>query len=728
MTRFVTLLLLYSLGRILYGQSHWENLVKADQPWRYFIGDTEPPATWMNADFDDSSWNLARGSFGFGDEDDTTLLSIQHSLYIRLSFTITDKSIIDSLLLEIDYDDAFVTYLNGTPVARSFNVDTNYPPFDYTPAINQEATMYLGGQPARMAVPLDQLLEGENLISIQGINVNPTSSDFSLAPFLQVRLDAAGIVYSEVPDWFRDPDAPLESNLPLIVITTENGQVIPDEPKITAHMGIVNNESGLNSSAGPFNDYDGKIGIELRGASSQSYAKKGYGLETRLENGENNNVGLLGMPPENDWVLHGPYSDKSLIRNVLAYHFAAAMGQYAPRTRLCELLINGSYSGVYVLTEKIKRDTFRLDVGRLTPDELTGRDVTGGYIFKLDKGEFGDNYWVSPYPSIGENDIRILYDYPDPDEMPSEQKDYIRNFVTAFEDALAGNQFNEPVYGYKPYIDVQSFIDYYLAQELAKNVDGFRISTFLHKDKDKKDRVSPIKAGPVWDFNFGFANADYYDASIPSGWQSTHPADYWSTPFWWERLKKDPAYFNRMVDSWKSYRKSILSDEIVTEVIDSLTTLLADAQKRNFEAFPVLDQYVWANNYVGGSYENEIAYLKNWFTERMEWMDGQLSGYIYPSAVEGPDLAVMELQVFPNPVGHEFSISLTLDRPASLQLEISNMLAQRMHRSDHELMSGLQVLTFGPDVVNSAMPRAGIYFLNLYVDGKLAARRKLVKQ
>ena len=731
MHKIFTLFLFSFIGTILGAQVHWETMVKADHDWNYFIGDSEPSAGWYSNGFDDSSWQTAKGSFGFGDGDDTTILSISYSLYIRHTFTIADKSIIDSLILDIDYDDAFVVYLNGSMVSRSFNVLTDFPPYNYTPTIDQEAAMYMGGQPSRIVIPESHLLDGANIVAIQGINVNPTSSDFSLAPFLQVKIDAPGITFEEVPDWFRDPDAPFESNLPIVVITTENGQAIPDEPKITAHMGIIDNESGNNEHPGTFNDYDGKIGIELRGASSQGYAKKGYGLETRLENGENNNVSLLGMPVENDWVLHGPYSDKSLIRNILAYHFSAAMGQYAPRTRLCELFINDSYSGVYVLMEKIKRDTFRLDIGKLEAHEVSGRDVTGGYIFKLDKQDEGEEFWVSPYPAIDGNDIRIIYHYPKSEVIATEQKAYIENFVTDFENALAGDRFYDPVLGYKPYIDMQSFIDFFLVNELAKNVDGYRISTYLHKDKDKLDKVSPIKAGPVWDFNFGFGNADYYDASVTSGWQCEYmlPNDYWSNPFWWIKLRKDPDFFNQMVSSWKGYRSGILSDMRVEHVIDSLTTMLADAQQRNFEAFPVLDQYVWANNYVGGTYENEITYLKGWISDRMDWMDIKLDGYMYPYSVDNfTDPEGLNLQVFPNPVENEFRIALDLDWGSSLQIEVVNVLAQTTYRADFDLAYGSQTVYFGDDVVSQAMPQSGIYILNLHVDGIFVGTRKIVKQ
>ena len=222
-------------------QPHWETMVKANDNWNYYIGNSQVSAGWYTGGFDDSSWNTAKGSFGFGDGDDTTELNIQYSLYIRHEFSISDRSLIDSLILDIDYDDAYVAYLNGTVVSRSFNVVTDFPPYNYTPTIDQEATLYTGGQPSRVALPKNLLLNGENVIAIQGINVNPTSSDFSLAPFLQVKIDAASTVYHELPDWFVDPDAVFESNLPILVIETDNGAAIPDEPKIMAHMGIIDN-------------------------------------------------------------------------------------------------------------------------------------------------------------------------------------------------------------------------------------------------------------------------------------------------------------------------------------------------------------------------------------------------------------------------------------------------------------------------------------------------------
>lgn len=133
-----------------------------------------------------------------------------------------------------------------------------------------------------------------------------------------------------------------ESNLPIIHIDTR-GKSIPDEPKIMVKMKVINHSGGGNKLFDTDYEYNAWAGIEIRGSSSQMFEKKNYGLETRDEAGNNLNVSLLGMPEENDWMLHGPFSDKSLMRNALAYHLANGTGRWSPRTRYCELYINDDY-------------------------------------------------------------------------------------------------------------------------------------------------------------------------------------------------------------------------------------------------------------------------------------------------------------------------------------------------------------------------------------------------
>ena len=176
-----------------------------------------------------------------------------------------------------------------------------------------------------------------------------------------------------------------------------------------------------------------KIGIEIRGSSSQMFPKKQFAIETQDNNGNNNNVSILGLPPENDWILYAPYSDKSLIRNYLAYKLARDMGRYSSRTRFCELLVNGDYKGLYIIMEKIKRDDNRIDISKLETDETSGDDLTGGYIIKIDKwsGENNDG-WFADLPDEPYTGFYYLYHYPKPDEIVLEQEEYIRAYTVSY--------------------------------------------------------------------------------------------------------------------------------------------------------------------------------------------------------------------------------------------------------------------------------------------------------
>src|SRR4030042_1141684 len=403
------------------------------------------------------------------------------------------------------------------------------------------------------------------------------------------------------------------SNLPVIVIQT-GGQVIPEDVRITAQMGVINNSGSRNYFSGAFNEFDGTISIEVRGSSSAWLSdKKSYSFETRNDTNGNLNIPLLGLPEENDWVLVGEYSDKTLIRNALAYEFSRRMGRYAGRTRFCELMLNDDYRGIYMLTEKVKRDKNRLDIATLNADELSGDDLTGGYIIRIDRP---DEYWISPYRSPGANkDILISYYYPKGTTMPEVQKDYIKSYVTQFENALYGASFQDPVTGYLPYVDLSSFVDYFILQEVSKNIDAYRLSTFMHKDKDGNG--GKLAMGPLWDINLGFGNANYYSGEQTYGWvvNSIDPNDSFQMPFWWSKFMQDSRFNNTLKIRWTQLRNSVLSDVSVNGIIDSLYYHLEESQVRNFERWPILDQWIWPNAYVGGTYYDEIWYLNSWIID-----------------------------------------------------------------------------------------------------------------
>ena len=427
--------------------------------------------------------------------------------------------------------------------------------------------------------------------------------------------------YSTIPD--EKPDIKPEDKLPVVTINT-NGGVIVDEPKIKAKMDIFIVHTP---------EYQGNIGIEIRGASSQMFPKKSYGLETRDANDEDLEVSIFGFPEEEDWILYAPYSDKSLMRNFLIYDLSRDMDRYASRCKFVDLEINGEYKGVYVFMEKLKRDKGRIDINKLKKDENSGEDLTGGYILKIDKisgNNLGDGYndqnsftsKYKPLHSSNGQEIRYLYDYPKAEKITTQQKDYIKEYVNNFEDALASDDFTDPEKGYRAYIDVDSFIDFFLLNEVSHNVDGFRLSTYMHKDKNGK-----LKMGPIWDFNLAFGNANYCGGGDTDSWayqfNSRCPNDFWAVPFWWERFLQDPEFVSRLKARWAELRGNVLSDASILNKIDDYETLLnkSGSVDENFKVWQILGVYVWPNNYVGKTYQEELNYLQEWIKSRLTWMD-----------------------------------------------------------------------------------------------------------
>ncbi len=614
---------------VILSQDHWETAVYAADEWAYLIPESELPSDWNTIGFDDSGWSTGPGGFGYGDEDDGTEIEPALSVYMRRNFTVTNMDDLISAFLHADYDDGFVAYLNGTEIGRSNNLGDpgTFVPYDVTTSTDHEAQLYWGGYPEAYTLDSQQLASlltaGENVLAVQAHNVGITSSDMSSNFFLSFGIADESTYYGSPPDWFESPFVFNESNLPIVVIDTD-GQEILDDPRIVVHMGIIDNDSAINNIDDPFNGYDGLISIEIRGSSSQMFPKKQYALETQDIDGENLNVSILGMPEENDWILHAPYSDKSLLRNFLAYELARDMGRYASRTRFCELVINGDYKGLYIFMEKIKRDNNRVDISKLNPDETTGDDLTGGYIVKVDKwdGENNDGWWsASPLPEY--DGTWYQYHYPKPDDIVDEQKDYINNYITDFELLLASEAYNDPDAGYYDQVNLESFIDVSLMSEISKNVDAYRLSAYMYKDKDSED--GRLTMGPIWDYNLAFGNADYYDGWDPAGWQLDVElgGDPFKIPFWWYRIWDDETFRDAFNQRWQELRQTVFSEEYIMNIIDSTIAVIDEAQVRNFQRWPILDEYVWPNAYVGGSYENEIDYLTDWITDRLEWIDEQ---------------------------------------------------------------------------------------------------------
>ncbi|MFN3588667.1 MAG: CotH kinase family protein [Spirosomataceae bacterium] len=414
-----------------------------------------------------------------------------------------------------------------------------------------------------------------------------------------------------------------ESTLPQIKVNTNN-QPIPDDPKIKASLQI----SQLGEIL-----YEGGIGIEIRGQSSQMFPKKQYGFETRDVEGEGIDVALLDFPAEEDWIFHAPYSDKTLMRNALMYDLSRAIGRYASRVQFVDFYLNGNYDGLYLLMEKLKRDKNRIDLNNLKPDENEGADLTGGYILKIDKelsyteiNSFKSA--ITPPGAMSGQSIRFLFEDPKPDEITAQQRTYITDYVSKFEKVLMSDSFANPDSGYSTLIDIPSFVDFFLLTELSNNVDGYRLSTYLTKDKNKK-----LAMGPIWDFNLAFGNANYCQGSATDVWaykfNERCPTDFWLVPFWWSKLLQDAQFRALVKKRWGELRVDAFSEAQITNRLDTYQKLLDDAGslQRNFARWPVLGTYVWPNEFIGKTHKEELDYMKSWISKRLTWLDGQIGAF-----------------------------------------------------------------------------------------------------
>ncbi len=504
----------------------------------------------------------------------------------------------------------------------------------------------------------------------------------------------------------------MSSDLPIMIIDTEGAEDIPDEPKIAAHMKLISKGAGQkNLVTDDGNIYDGRISIEIRGSSSaQLFPKKGYGFETQLEDGSNNNIELLGMPAENDWVLHGPYSDKSLMRNALAYIFAGEIMDYAPRVRHLEMVINGEYQGIYLLTEKIKRDKNRVDISKLTPEDTSGDQLTGGFIVKVDKFTGNSTGWPSSFPySVGSGSHLYIYHDPKFEELAPVQREYIEDFIFDFESVMDSPDFKDSLSGYSQWIDEDTFIEGYFINEISKNVDAYRLSTYLYKDRDSID--SRLKFGPVWDFNLAFGNADYCEGGSFRGWShefnNVCPGDGYKIPFYWEKLLDDERIIKKIQTRWTDLRQNKFSNINLCQKVDSLALLLDESQERNFNKWGTLGEYIWPNGAVQYTYEQEVSYLKNWLINRAQWMDISIDQLLNSS----PSFT-QKFVLYPNPTANtiNFDIPLTTNKTYTLKLfDLSGQLVMNRQLRIENLSNKITDI----DVKGLA---AGSYIYSLLLD------------
>ncbi|QQR85861.1 MAG: CotH kinase family protein [Flavobacteriales bacterium] len=500
------------------------------------------------------------------------------------------------------------------------------------------------------------------------------------------------------------------SEIPIVLINTL-GQAIPNEPKIDALMEIKYNGPGaITYLTDPANVYDGHIGIEVRGASSSGYPQRPFAVETRDAFGADLNVPLLDMPAESDWVLLSNYNDRSLMRNQVAFHLFDGMGQYAPRTHLCEVLIDSLYRGIYLFGEKIKRDGGRVDIAKLTDIDNAGDELTGGYILQQNywdnSNSFESNYSPIDHPGF---DVHFVYEYPKPDEITPQQRTYIADYVDSLETALYDAGFADATNGYRRYLDTKSFIDYFLVNEVARSNDGFKKSVFWHKDKYSNG--GKLKAGPVWDFDWAWkdiASCPIFEATDGSGWAHLINdcfTDNYSCG-WYVRMLQDTTFTRELQCAYLDYRTTVLDTANIFHYIDSVAARVQNAQQRHFQKWPILGISGPAPevNPVATTYAAEIDTLKAWIMRRLDWLDANMPGLCDGTALpEAVYYVPMDVLVDPEARTIRFIGSHTGDGKALLVLH--DMLGRDLVRV---------VLPAGAVDATLHVPASGVYGYSLW--------------
>lgn len=439
-----------------------------------------------------------------------------------------------------------------------------------------------------------------------------------------------------------------QRELPIFQITTES-EVRP-EPKVSAELTVLSGDRKV---------LENNIEIEYRGSTSYRLSdKKSYGFTTVGPQGSPRDISILGLPEETDWILMGhvyrntsptetTIFDPSLMHHFLGYEWARDLGLYASRTKWVELEINGDYQGVYLLMEKLKASTWRIDVSQAEGED--GLSLTGGYILKIDKTSgsetsanqpisYYDNNWADDARYTPSNSFRsaydihgelldiepfgppyhpdqyletyFLYEHPAAGEMNYAQRTYIANYIRSFEDALAQGS---PTY--TNYIDLESFANFFILNELAGNVDAYRISTFLHKPRGGK-----LRMGPIWDLNIGFGRQGRVPQSDWIAHYNTYVSqDAWSVPFWWPALLEDEQFRQTTKSLWETYRLGPLSTEAVLAKVQETETLLTStgAYVRNYGR--------WSPQQGEIDYLGAIDYLESYLRNRLAWMDAQIA-------------------------------------------------------------------------------------------------------
>jgi spore coat protein CotH len=380
------------------------------------------------------------------------------------------------------------------------------------------------------------------------------------------------------------------TGLPIFHITSEAPVVSKDD--------YVNGSLTINTNS-QFEEETGTFPLEIKGRGNSTWGlpKKPYRLKLKSK------AKILGLDAAKNWVLLANYSDKTLMRTSFAFELGKQIGaDFTPDGIPVEVVLNGQHLGSYLLTEQVEVNKGRVDITELKTED-TADKVTGGYLLEFDE-RLDEDFWFK-------TNKKLPFTIKSPDDINPTQLNYIRNYVQETENAIFSANFADPQNGYAKYINVNSFINWYLVQELVKNQDARNYSSIFYY----KDRNGKLGMGPLWDFDLSMGNVNYSGAINPRGWWVRNGA-------WFNRLFQDPAFKKRVRDRWDEVKDKEIAEAFKN--IDSHAAYLELSQRENFKRWDILNEKVWPNPQAFGTYEAEVNQIKSWLTTRIAWLDANL--------------------------------------------------------------------------------------------------------
>ncbi|NRA12761.1 MAG: CotH kinase family protein [Crocinitomicaceae bacterium] len=468
------------------------------------------------------------------------------------------------------------------------------------------------------------------------------------------------------------------SELPIVIISTGastfSDATIPDEPKINATMSIIDNGPGvMNNLTDTPTGFVGNIGIETRGNSTQGFSKKTYSLETKSLFFVDSSVAILGMGADEDWILHSMVIDKTQLRIPMTFDLARAMGHYASNWRYVELVVDNDYRGLYLMCEKLKRDDDRVDIANLAFTDIAGDQLTGGYILRMDWLDDPQGF-ESNYYSLSGDPMFFQYYYPKAINIHPAQEAYIAGYMSSFEDALYGTDFtNSQGIHYSQYADITTFVDFLITNEISKNSDGYKLSSYVHKNRQSMG--GHLKAGPIWDFDQTYGMSTVCSCDDYLGWtyMQNQPEceDFESMPMWWSTMMTDTIFTNHLACRWNELRTGPLHLDSIFNWIDTYNNDLSNATTRNFQKWTgFIGQQIWAEpNPIPATYADEIIAMKDWITNRFAWLDANITGNCQFDVAVIENIDEIHVKAFPNPS----STILNIEAPVNSKIALYDL-------------------------------------------------------